>query len=172
MKEGGQPASRVLKDGREMVVAQASEADVALIAGEHPLPRGLALPEKALRSYYALNSWLYVSCSDAGIIAGKVAGDLAGFVFFSGSMSALKRHARAPRTLAWSAKELLLGHLGGPRQWSAYARWAMQHFGSPRRHDREQIATNDLDVLEAETQIGTVHTIEGFRRLAVASAAG
>ena len=170
MKEPGEPAIRVLKDGRQMVIAEASEADVGLVAGEHPLPRGLDLPEKALRSYYALKSRVYVSCQQASIIVGTVDGDLAGFVFFSASMSALKRQARAPRTLSWSVKELLLGHLGGPREWLAYARWAMQHFRSPPRYEGEKTKANGLDVPEADTQIGTVHTVEGFRRLGVASA--
>lgn len=161
---------QVLRDGRTFDIALATREDAELIAREHPLPTMLAVPEAPLRVYYQGKAWLYVTARQAGVVLGKVDQELAGFVFFTASSSDLRRRARSLAAGAWGIRQLLTGRLGGPRLWLWYARWVLQHFRPLGRYRREQLAPNRPDVPDADTQIGTVHTVERFRRLGVASA--
>jgi ribosomal protein S18 acetylase RimI-like enzyme len=159
-----------LADGRSLQVGLATVQDLETIAEAHPLPRLSPFPERPLRTYFTGKAWLYVTTERSGVMLGKVDGTLAGFVFFSASESRLRRSAISLRGLRWVLGRFVRGRFGGPRLWWSYLRWALQHFRRPARYDSAEPGVRPAALPDAEVQIGTVHTIERFRRLGVANA--
>lgn len=157
-----------LKNGQPMEVRPASPADVAAIAEAHPLPRDLDTPERPLRTYYAFKTWLHVTTPGAGVMSGWATGQLAGFVFFSVDEHRVDRAVRSVRSLRWLMGHFLRGHLSwSPRIWLHYVAWVRQHFRQPA----QDIADTKAEPIRAfRSWIGTVHTVDAFRRLGVASA--
>jgi ribosomal protein S18 acetylase RimI-like enzyme len=160
-------SSIVLKDGREMIVRLSTVATAADIAGEHPLPRTGHLPETLYRNYYEFKALEYIRTPGAGIMSGWVEGRLAGFVFLATDMTNLKRHLLSPANLLWLAKETVTGRFGyRPEFWIESLRWGLQHLRQPRNYEGQP----DQDLPKIRSWIGTVHTVDDFRRLGVASA--
>jgi len=164
------PTVRTLKDGRALEISLATRADIEAIAQAHPLPRTPAISGRHLVAYYAVKTWLYVTTEEAGVMVGRIEGELAGFVFFYGSLSSLRRRARSLSTARWTIGRLLTGRLGGPRLWIGYAQWARQHFQSGAHYRAAAASQGQGPVAEINAEIGTTHTLGRFRRLGVASA--
>jgi ribosomal protein S18 acetylase RimI-like enzyme len=160
-----------LKDGRTLHVRLASGDDIPTLARQHPLPRDKSVPVEAYRAYYAAKCYLYVSTPGAGIVTGWVDGELAGFVFFCASLLRLRRAFRSTKWLTWAAKQTLFGHLGvSPLLWLRCVRWALQHFRSPANYRNIELVSDQKTPPTVDAWIGTVHTLEPFRRLGVAHA--
>ena len=157
-----------LRDGRQMEVRLASSGDTSAIAEAHPLPRDSSIPDKPLRTYYAFKAWLHATTPGAGVMTGWVGGELAGFIFFSVDESCVGRAMRSLRSLRWLCGQFLRGRLSwSPRVWVRYIAWVRQHFRQPAQGaDGREAPT----VPTFRSWIGTVHTVDAFRRLGVASA--
>ncbi len=153
-----------LADGRVLDMRLAKARDADSIAAEHPLPRFETLPEQPLRAYYGLKAAAYARANGSGIVLGTIDGAVAGFVFFARDLEAIGREVKSIRTPGWVAGRVLRGQLGGPRLWLAFARWARQHFASGGAEPQTGQPARDTG------HIGTVHTVEAFRRLGVAKA--
>jgi ribosomal protein S18 acetylase RimI-like enzyme len=157
----------VLKDGRTMIVRLVNVAESTVIAHEHPLPRAGNASEALYRNYYELKALQYARTPGAGIMSGWIDGKLAGFIFVATDISNLKRHLVSPANLLWLAKETVLGRFSyRPAFWMESLRWGLQHFRQP--HDYKDQAAQPLP--EIRSWIGTVHTVDSFRRIGVASA--
>lgn len=157
-----------LKDGQEMVVRLAEVADAEAIAAEHPLPRVGDTPERLLRNYYLSKALLYVRAPMAGITTGWVDGRLAGFIFHCTDLGALGRFARSPSMVAWMVGQAACGRFGySPRFWLGCLRWGLQHFQQPGRYGPDSSVS--VEYVEIRGWVGTVHTVEDFRRLGVAT---
>lgn len=158
----------LLKDGRKMLVRDAEVEDVGAVAAVHPLPRGIEGPEGPYRLYYSIKSWLYVACPESGICTGWVEGELAGFVFYTGDIKKLKRFVVSPGNILRLTGALLSGKFGfNLLMWVNFLRWGLQHFRLPQA----KVKAGDYEIPEElKAWIGTVHTVDKFRRLGVASA--
>jgi ribosomal protein S18 acetylase RimI-like enzyme/CelD/BcsL family acetyltransferase involved in cellulose biosynthesis len=162
---------RRLKDGRTLDIRLATTGDVDLLAQEHPLPRDMRVPAGPCRAYYAGKCSLYVNTVGAAIVTGWVDGQLAGFVFLCGNMGRLRRTAKSPGMVGWIARQALLGRFGSnPLLWFRYGRWVLQHFQSPGGYRDVEPFGSAHDVRDIDAWIGTVHTVDEFRRLGVADA--
>lgn len=145
-------------------------ADATVIAREHPLPHKTNASEQLYRSYYLLKTLLYLRAPGAGIAGGWVDGALAGFVFFCRDMTDLKATLLSPRTLLWLFAQIISGRFGyRPSFWLEACRWGLQHLRQPRQY---QAASGQSSPAPSDVAswIGTVHTVERFRRRGVASA--
>ncbi|MEA3402435.1 MAG: GNAT family N-acetyltransferase, partial [Armatimonadota bacterium] len=157
-----------LRDGREMQIRPARSEDAKAIAAEHPIPREGRAPDRLYRNYYLAKTLIYVRAPGAGVTTGWVDGCLGGFVFHCRNLDAVRRFTRAPRTLLWLASEAVRGRFGyHPGLWLEAARWATQHFRQPPDYSEASAAAQDVPEIEA--WIGTVHTVDDFRRLGVAT---
>lgn len=142
-------------------------ADAKVIAQEHPLPRTGTAPETLYRNYYEFKALEYARTSGAGVMSGWVEGKLAGFIFLATDISNLKRHVISPANLLWLAKETLIGRFGyRPAFWLESLRWGLQHLRQPRDYEDQPAQS----IPEIRSWIGTVHTVDDFRRIGVASA--
>lgn len=159
-----------LRDGRVLDITLATIQDAAGIAREHPVPRSGGLPRSALMHYYEQKVRLYVLTPRSGIVVGRVEGQIAGFVCYSGNLAELERQTRSPRMVASTVYAIARGKLGGPRLWVECARWVWQHFRSGQSNTDYPSDTPPVDPSALNTQIGTVHTVDAFRRLGVATA--
>lgn len=157
-----------LKDGREMTVRMAGVADAEAVAAEHPLPRTGDMPERLLRNYYLSKALLYVRAPVAGITTGWVDGRLAGFIFHCTDLAALRRFARSPGMVTWMVGQAVSGRFGhSPGFWLGCLRWAAQHFRQPGRYGPDSPVP--AEYAEIPGWVGTVHTVDDFRRLGVAT---
>lgn len=159
-----------LRDGREMIIRPAERSDAQAISAEHPLPRGGEAPERLYHNYYLAKSLLYVRAPMAEITTAWVGDSLAGFVFHCRDMDRLRRFTRGPRALLSLASEVLRGRFGcSPSFWISALRWGAQHFRQPREYGHSRDAAI-RSVPNIQSWIGTVHTVETFRRQGVATA--
>lgn len=150
-----------------MAIRQTTAAEATAIAREHPLPRAGQASETLYRNYYEFKALEYTRTPGAGIMSGWVGGELAGFIFFATNITSLKRHLVSPANLLWLAKETILGRFGyRPAFWLESLRWGLQHLRQPR--DYEDQAAQPIP--EIRSWIGTVHTVDDFRRIGIASA--
>jgi ribosomal protein S18 acetylase RimI-like enzyme len=161
------PAELVaLTDGRLMAIALATTADATAIAAAHPLPLAGTVPQAMYRRYYELKAQLYVRAPGGGIVCGRVEGKLAGFVFFTADLKRLDAFTKSPRNLLWILGQLLRACSGRPSfLWEA-VRWGRQHL--EQSGDYSQPGEPAAALPEIASWIGTVHTVEDFRRLGVA----
>lgn len=158
-----------LRDGRDLRVRDATIDDASEIAAEHPLPREGQAPERLYQRYYLLKTLLYVRAPNAGVATGWVDDELAGFVFYCEDMAEFRRFFRNPRTLAWVFGLVVRGWFGWRIGfWIEALRWCRQHFRQVRADDAEDDAAGHAES-EIASWVGTVHTVEAFRRLGVAS---
>ncbi|GEM_PF-712338 len=158
-----------LKDGRELLLRLAIDDDATAIAHEHPLPRDGDMPESLLRNYYLAKALLYMRAPGAGVMTGWIEGRLAGFIFHCADLNGLRAFSRKPGTAAWMAAQALSGRFGySPSFWLGCAKWAGQHFRQPGQYESgEQVPS---EYAEIPAWVGTVHAVEDFRRLGVATA--
>jgi len=160
----------LLRDGREMSVRQAAGADAWAVTEEHPLPRDGDASERLYQNYYLVKTMLYTRAPMAGISTAWVDGSLAGFVFHCRDMNRFRGFARSLRTCMWLASEVLRGRFGySPSFWAGALRWGFQHFRQPRDYSERGVGSEKA-LPTVEAWIGTVHTVEAFRRLGVATA--
>lgn len=159
-----------LRDGREMIIRPAECSDAQAIAAAHLLPRDGEAPERLYRNYYLAKCLLYIRAPMTGIATAWVGDDLAGFMFHCRNMDRLRSFTRSPRCLLWLASEVLRGRFGySPLFWLTALRWSAQHLRQPRER------TSNGDCLkqpsrEIEAWLGTLETLEAFRRLGIGSA--
>lgn len=157
-----------LRDGREMVVRNATTEDADAIAAEHPLPREGQAPEHLYRAYYKAKTLIYVRAPGAGVVTGWVDDQLAGFIFHCADIDAVGSYTKSPANLVWLTGQAVRGRFGySPRFWLDMAKWGAQHFRKPQDYGAEEQDTKAPPDLAA--WIGTVHTVPAFRRLGVAS---
>ena len=162
---------RDLKDGRSLEIRPATVRDVELLAQAHPLPRDARIPAGPCRAYYGAKFWLYVNTPGASVVTGWVDGQVAGFVFLCADMRGLRHTARSYGMVLWAARQVLLGRFGcNPLLWLRYAEWVMQHFRSPSGYSDVEPQDAEQDLQHIDAWIGTVHTVDEFRRMGVADA--
>ncbi len=149
-----------LRDGRTMQMTLVTSADAGEIVSGLPLPRQMDASPAVYRSYYRIKTETYMHAPGAGVICGRIDGQLAGFVFFCADLAEVTRCMRS-RTMKWRVlRSIFCGDFGlNPLVLLQMARWARQHAGS-----------NNVGETEIASWIGTVHTMESFRRIGVASA--
>ena len=124
-----------------------------------------------MRMYYGVKAWLYVAAPSSGVMTGWVGEELAGFVFYTADINALKRFVKSPITLLRLVALGATGKFGfNPLLWFDFVRWAAQHFRQPKRYQVKQNEQGVQGLDEVITWVGTVHTVESFRRIGVASA--
>ncbi|MCX7599937.1 MAG: GNAT family N-acetyltransferase [Armatimonadetes bacterium] len=160
-----------LKDGCLLRIRLATAHDVDAIVQEHPLPDGGNVDQTALSTYYRVKCCAYINAPGAGIVTGWVGDHLAGFVFFSSRMEEVKRAIASPKTVLWAARQAFLGKFGlRPSLWLSMVRWYGQHIRGHTQYPEDRTRGAALSSQGPDAWIGTVHTVERFRRLGVAQA--
>jgi ribosomal protein S18 acetylase RimI-like enzyme len=157
-----------LANRQMMAVRLVAPADAARIAAAHPLPHEKNVSDELYRNYYELKTLLYARAPGAGVISGWVDGELAGFVFFCTDIAGVSRFTKSAGNLCWLLGQILRGRLGYRLTFLVeIVKWGLQHLRQPRDY-REPAPADALP--EVASWIGTVETVEGFRRLGVAAA--
>lgn len=154
-----------LKDGRLMTIRLATDLDIEAIASAHDLPTKIPVHPQAYRAHFRLKAAIYVDAPYCGIVTGWVDDRLAGFQFYCGRLSSLRKFLRSPAGL-WCLcrRTLQSGLLRHPLFILTALRQGRQHLRSPNEYPELS------DVLREELPdcgYGTLQTVVGFRQLGV-----
>jgi len=161
--------TRVLRDGREMLIRNATIADVPQVVAAFPLPQPMVAPEVVFRSYAEAKTLMYVRAGVADITCGFVDEELAGYQFYCRDLAALRRFTTSPGNVGWLLTEAVRGRFGySPGFWLKCARWGLQHFRQPGAYSEAQAdLPRDCDTIRTWSR--GVRTVDAYQRLGVAS---
>lgn len=152
-----------------MHIRQAALEDVPAIAAAFPLPKEMIASEEVYRSYFEAKALIYVRAPCASITCGFVDGQLAGYQFYTESLTALRRYMTSPRNVLWLIGQTIAGYFGySPSFWLAAFRWGIQHFRQPKEyHDSNEHVLRECGRIETWSR--GVRTVDNLQHLGVAS---
>lgn len=170
-----------------MQVNLAAAADADDIVANLPLPRQMDASPAVYRSYFRIKVDTYINTPGAGIVCGRVEGQLAGFIFFCADSAAVTEFTSS-RAMKWRIlRALFRGDFGyNPLVLLQMRRWAKQHTASRDSSSADNGAPTDAASASTDgpdeagiagginggiaAWVGTVHTADDFRRIGVATA--